>query len=118
MSRKISDDAATAFLNRKKFKRDNTEVIHDDVETTMWLYGNCIASLSTQLVICGQANKTDGVSRTTKCRLNSLLDAFSGKASVHHKDKKFILSTKEDREIDGNEWINISEILDMEEADA
>ena len=67
--RKITKEAAHAFLRREKFKLSNTEVtVHGDV-VKLWLHGNCIAQktpLAYTITNCGW------FTNTTKERLSGL----------------------------------------------
>ncbi len=69
--RKISRLASSALMNRRKFKRDNTEVeVHFDGATTMRLFGNIIAAHSKDGILSiGDGNHQ---TVTTKDRLNAL----------------------------------------------
>jgi len=69
--RQISILARQALMNRRKFKRDNTEVeVHFDGATTMRLFGNLIAAYNKDGVLSiGDGNHQ---TVTTKDRLNAL----------------------------------------------
>ena len=70
MSKKISQDAANAFENNKKFSRKNTRVCKNPFGgMDMFLHGNLIASSRTgDLIIQNRGFFT----KTTKERLNAL----------------------------------------------
>lgn len=70
MVRKISQDAAEAFMSGRNFKRGNTEVCNYGSTVGLSLYGTLIAIRYTEIEcfdIC-----TDYSSRTTLDRLNAL----------------------------------------------
>jgi hypothetical protein len=67
--RKITEQAALAFLRRENFKLSNTEVKVEDNVVRMYLFGNLIAQktpLATTITNCGWSTPT------TKERLNGL----------------------------------------------
>lgn len=71
--KKISIDAARAFLMGKKFKRGNTEVRVSPNATEMFLHGNQIACLinSPERALITLSN-AGWFTRTTKERLNAI----------------------------------------------
>ncbi len=93
--RKISRLAGSALMKRRKFKRDNTEVVvHFDGGTTMMLFGNIIASYSKDGILSiGDGNHQ---TVTTKDRLNALPHV-----SIYQRNFQWYLN---DEPWDG-EWI-------------
>jgi len=85
--RKITKQAVQAFINAQPIKLDNTEVeIDRDGRVWMLLYGNPIAVCDRE----GVRISTSGwETRTTKERLNGLLDHF-GKPRVHAQKGKLM----------------------------
>ena len=69
--REISRLASIALMNRRKFKRSNTEVeVHFDGSATMKLFGNTIAGHSKDGIL--SISDGDHKTITTKDRLNAL----------------------------------------------
>lgn len=74
---KITEDSATAFRNRRRFKRSNTVVRNEyDWTTTMYLFGNLIARYRPRekhlwIDACWR------YTTTTKERLNWILEKFN-----------------------------------------
>lgn len=74
---KITEDSATAFRNRRRFKRSNTKVVNEfDWTTTMYLFGNLIARYKPRenhlwIDACWR------YTTTTKERLNWILEKFN-----------------------------------------
>jgi hypothetical protein len=86
--RKITEQAAHAFLRRENFKLDNTEVIVEGDVVKMYLHGNCIA----QRTPLATTISTGGwMTNTTKERLNGLSNV-----SIVQKKGVWYLN--------GNEW--------------
>jgi hypothetical protein len=78
--RKITRDAATAFVQGKRFKRDNTEVR----DGFMMLHNNAIAWLAPRsqkplLSMCGWGTPT------TRERINGLLEVLGIPARLHQQ---------------------------------
>ena len=69
--KKISRDAADAFLNKRKFKQSNTWVQAQSLSglTVLWLHGNPIATHGTTICISHQGYHT----AVTRDRLNAIL---------------------------------------------
>lgn len=67
--RKISKDAAAAFMACRKFNRDNTEVRLTDFGSELFLHGNKIAILNNGALFISNAG---WFSNVTKERLNAL----------------------------------------------
>jgi hypothetical protein len=80
--RKITEEAVKAFINRKRFKKNNTEVYIGEFTTLLFLFSNAIAIKyddgSIEITTCGWNTRTtierlngiDGVSiRKTKKQL-------------------------------------------------
>lgn len=70
--RKIDEQAKNAFMNRKRFKSSNTEVVVIDDLPHLYLHNNMIAKVdnNNDLLI----NHCGWETRTTRSRLNSLPD--------------------------------------------
>lgn len=87
--RKITEQAINTFYSRKRFKKQNTEVVLDIDKTLLKLHGNTIAILypDEQLAITTSNWNT----RTTRNRLNGL-------ASVH------VTSKNGDLKLNGVSW--------------
>tara|TARA_Y100001937_G_scaffold11953_1_gene14965 strand:+ start:3061 stop:3405 length:345 start_codon:yes stop_codon:yes gene_type:complete len=87
--RKITQDAARAFKQGKKFSRDNTRVevkkdlrFADDNVTQLYLHGHCIAEQtvnSLHISLCGWPTMT------TRERLNGLLDTLNIQKHLYQK---------------------------------
>ena len=71
--RKIEQQMNEAILNRKDFRKDNTEVITISDCSFVYLHGNHIATVGDTLDICDAGWQTV----TTKSRLNALLNELS-----------------------------------------
>ena len=85
--RKITKEAAHAFLRGEKFKLGNTKVTVDGEVVKLWLHGNCIAQktpLAYTITNCGWFTST------TKERLNGL-----DRVSIVQKKGKWFLNNKE-----------------------
>lgn len=85
--RKITEQAALAFLRRENFSLSNTQVIVEDNVVRMYLFGNLIAQktpLATTI-----SNGGYGKSNTTKERLNGLSNV-----SIVQKKGKWYLNGK------------------------
>ena len=90
--KKISRDAADAFLNKREFKRSNTWVQTEGLSglTILWLHGNPIATNGTRICISHQNWQT----AVTQDRLNAILwpctdymmSRRGGEAHFRHKD--------------------------------
>ena len=92
--RKITKEAAHAFLRREKFKLGNTKVTVEGEVVKLWLHGNCIAQktpLAYTITNCGW------FTNTTKERLNGL-----SRVSIVQKKGKWYLN---EREWDGEHTI-------------
>lgn len=72
MARKITQDAANAFIVGANFRRDNTSVVVDNVDgtVTMFLHGNQIAKKMVGVEV--QVSNAGWFSNTTKERLNGI----------------------------------------------
>jgi len=108
--RKISKDAARAFINERKFSRDNTMVrsfptIAGEI-TELYLHGNVIARKrgdKTYLSLAGWATMT------TRERLNTLLSEMNSNLRFYqHKHEQFVTcylpGHKYDVPIDARSW--------------
>ena len=90
--RKISKEMSNAFINGKKFKKGNTEVIINNYAscgtlTQIFLHGNLIAEDSDEGLKITNAN---WMSNVTKERLNALPGV-----NIHQKNFKWYLNGKE-----------------------
>lgn len=94
--RKIDRLASSAFLNKRRFKLNNTEVRIENNEANMYLHDNLIARTEkgkTYINHCGWRTLT------TKSRLNSL------GANIRMCKGTFIVN--EQFEWDNNKWLEI-----------
>ena len=91
--RKIEQQMNEAILNRKDFKKDNTEVITISDCSFVYLHGNHIATVGDTLDICDAGWQTV----TTKSRLNALLNEFAEGCYVFQKNFDWFLG-----DADGN----------------
>ena len=66
----ITEQSTIAFLNRRKFKKDNTEVIESNGKFYLRLHGNTIAVLDPDNTL--MITNAGWQSNTTKERLNGL----------------------------------------------
>ena len=83
MSRKITQEAVSAFYNNRKFNKSNMSVeITDNGQTLLKLHGNTIAGIDYKGTWITDA---DWPTRTTFERLNGLDDVsiFTKKGQVH-----------------------------------
>jgi hypothetical protein len=67
--RKISTDAHSAFINRKRFSSANTQVVIENGESNMYLFGNLIAKTENGETLISGGGHTP--SNTTRDRLNA-----------------------------------------------
>ena len=91
--RKIEQQMNKAILNRKDFKKDNTEVITISDCSFVYLHGNHIATVGDRLQICDAGWQTV----TTKSRLNALLNEFAEGCYLFQKNFDWFLG-----DADGN----------------
>ena len=91
--RKIEQQMNEAILNRKDFKKDNTEVITISDCSFVYLHGNHIATVGDTLDICDAGWQTV----TTKSRLNALLNEFAEGCYLFQKNFDWFLG-----DADGN----------------
>jgi len=89
MSRKITKESVSAFLDRKPFKKSNMAVVNDYGTFKLKLHGNTIAVLD-ELGILSISN-AGWASNTTKERLNGLPNV-----GIYQKNFQWYLN--------GNEW--------------
>ncbi len=85
----ITEQSTTAFLNRRKFKKANTEVIESGGKFYLRLHGNTIAILDPDNTL--MITNAGWQSNTTKERLNGL-----DGVSIQQKNFAWFLN--------GNEW--------------
>jgi len=88
MSRKITKESVSAFLDGRKFNKGNMRVVVESDRTELRLHGNTIAIIDALGVmsVCNAGWE----SNTTKERLNGLPNV-----SVHQKNWKWYLNGKE-----------------------
>ena len=91
--RKIEEQMNEAILNRKDFRKDNTEVITISDCSFVYLHGNHIATVGKTLDICDAGWQTV----TTKSRLNALLNEFAEGCYLFQKNFDWFLG-----DVDGN----------------
>ena len=91
--RKIEQQMNEAILNRKDFRKDNTEVITISDCSFVYLHGNHIATVGKTLDICDAGWQTV----TTKSRLNALLNEFAEGCYLFQKNFDWFLG-----DADGN----------------
>ena len=91
--RKIEEQMNEAILNRKDFRKDNTEVITISDCSFVYLHGNHIATVGKTLDICDAGWQTV----TTKSRLNALLNEFAEGCYLFQKNFDWFLG-----DADGN----------------
>lgn len=86
--RKITRDAVDAFMNRKPFKRSNTEVVVCPSDTRMYLHKHLIAIID--LLGNIRVSNAGYSTNVTKERLNGIPDV-----TVTQKNFKWYLNGKE-----------------------
>ena len=91
--RKVEQQMNEAILNRKDFRKDNTEVITISDCSFVYLHGNHIATVGKTLDICDAGWQTV----TTKSRLNALLNEFAEGCYLFQKNFDWFLG-----DADGN----------------
>ena len=91
--RKVEQQMNEAILNRKDFRKDNTEVITISDCSFVYLHGNHIATVGDTLDICDAGWQTV----TTKSRLNALCNEFAEGCYVFQKNFEWFLG-----DADGN----------------
>jgi len=89
MSRKITNESASAFLQRRDFKKGNMRVLTESGLTKLKLHGNTIATID-ELGVLSISN-AGWMSNTTKERLNGLPNV-----RIHQKNWNWYLN--------GDEW--------------
>ena len=103
--RKITSDAVEAFVNGEEFRRDNTKVHSGLSNSIMYLHGHMIASKEGNTVKIKDAGRQ---TKTTKERLNGILDAYHGDSYIFQKDYQWYLSRHgEVEEFLSSKWIEI-----------
>ena len=91
--RSISKDSAIAFINKKYFKRNNTEVTVYNDKSCLWLHGNCIATKEGEEI---RITNCEYFTATTKERLNAILYHVShGQHKIYQKKGIWYLKNKE-----------------------
>ena len=95
--RQIERQMNEAILNRKDFRKDNTEVYNyycadkNCTASIVKLHGNTIAKIDDTLQICDAGWQTV----TTKSRLNALLDEFADGCYVFQKNFDWFLGDRD-----------------------
>ncbi len=93
--RVIERQMIQAIIERKNFKKANTEVIKDGDFMYIYLHNNLIAKYGIndkwgQLFI----SHCDWLSNTTKSRLNALITFVDGLGGIYQKNFRWYLNTK------------------------
>ncbi len=96
--RKITEAAYSAFINKRRFSRDNTKVEVDNNEVYMYLFGNLIAKTENGNVLI---NHCGYKTATTQERLN----AFD--VRIRRDEGRFIVN---EEFIWEHGWLNINEL--------
>lgn len=102
--KKITEQVATAFRERRAMRKDNTEIeVLQDGTTRMKLFGNTIAVMNRDgLTLCDCGWKT----KTTKERMNGILkELYGGLHHIHAKRGQWFIG---DKSIEDNTPILIS----------
>ena len=99
--RVIERQMIQAIIERKNFKKANTEVIKDDDFMYIYLHNNLIAKYGIndnwgQLFI----SHCNWLSNTTKSRLNALITFVYGLGGIHQKNFRWYLNTKFHQNLD------------------
>jgi hypothetical protein len=93
--RKIERQMVEAIRNRKNFRLDNTEVVHNGSNTSVLLFGNLIATVDWMLAMVAVGfENPDHQTATTKSRMNAVLRELCG-VSVYQHRKVWHFSTGE-----------------------
>ena len=90
-----------AIIERRNFKKANTEVIKDNDFMYIYLHNNLIAKYGIndkwgQLFI----SHCDWRTNTTKSRLNALISFVDGLGRIYQKNFKWFLDTKKHNDLD------------------
>lgn len=107
--RKITEQAALAFANQRKFSGSNTLVTVEQIDgvdqTKLFLHGNLIASmLNGELMMTLAGWPTP----TTRERLNGLLNILGRPEGFwQSKHRQWFGTNEVKREIEDNEWVRI-----------
>ena len=102
--RKITRQAADAFINGRNFSRQNMTISHEDGIARMYLHGNLIASqdgTDLRMTLAGWNTPT------TRERLNGLLDVLGKGLGPGFSQRDFEPYFGE-RGIESDEWITIA----------
>ena len=99
--RVIERQMIQAIIERKNFKKANTEVIKDDDFMYIYLHNNLIAKYGIndnwgQLFI----SHCNWLSNTTKSRLNALITFVDGLGGIYQKNFKWYLNSKKHNDLD------------------
>jgi hypothetical protein len=88
--RKITQEAVSAFLGDKNYRKGNTDVVAFSKETIIYLHGSAIASKTAEGVRISNAGRP---TNTTKERLNGILDAL-GVPGIYQKQGVWYMGDK------------------------
>ena len=99
--RKIEREMIQAIIERRNFKKANTEVIKDDDFMYIYLHDNLIAKYGLndnwgQLFI----SHCNWLTNTTKSRLNALISFVDGLGGIHQKDFRWYLDSSKHNDLD------------------
>ena len=99
--RVIERQMIQAIIERKNFKKSNTEVIKDGDFMYIYLHDNLIAKYGLndnwgQLFI----SHCNWLTNTTKSRLNALISFVDGLGCIYQKNFKWYLHTKKHNNLD------------------
>ena len=99
--RVIERQMIQAIIERRNFKKANTEVIKDNDFMYIYLHNNLIAKYGIndkwgQLFI----SHCDWRTNTTKSRLNALISFVDGLGRIYQKNFKWFLDTKKHNDLD------------------
>lgn len=109
--RKIEREMIEAIKNSKPYKNDNTEVyLLEDRAIQVYLHNNLIAEIkgsTLYLSDCGYQTKT------TKSRLNAILDYFNIQSTVYSKNYQWYLGNIGSNEVwTGSKTFDLSQKAD------
>jgi len=99
--RKISQDAAEAFMRGDKFSRGNTKVQRDGVLVQLRLHGNLIAERSIHSTDV-QVRLAGWNTRTTRGRVNAVAEYFNPSWGFSQRDFGVYFN---EVEVDPDQWV-------------
>ena len=103
----ITSEAVQAFVNGTTFKGGNTTVsrnTHDSACVSLKLHGHTIAQRIGDRV---RINDCGWKTRTTKDRLNGVIQAYHARGGIFQKNFEWYLEIDEVVEFPSNEWVTI-----------